>query len=93
MNIHFTASEMEDAQIAPKRLIDRYGQVALDKADIIVALGGDGFMLETMHTFMTSKLPIYGMNKGTIGFLLNSYREEGLIERLESGEITELHPL
>ena len=93
MNIYFTASETEDAQIALKKLIDRYGQVPLEKADIIVALGGDGFMLETMHAFMTSNLPIYGMNKGTIGFLLNSYREEDLIERLKAGEITELHPL
>ncbi|TNE34545.1 MAG: NAD kinase [Alphaproteobacteria bacterium] len=93
MNIYFTASETEDAQTALESLTGRYGHVSLDKAEVIVALGGDGFMLETMHSFMAFNLPIYGMNKGTIGFLLNTYREEGLIERLKAGEITRLHPL
>ncbi|MAL80140.1 MAG: NAD kinase [Sneathiella sp.] len=93
MNIYFTASESDDAQTALERLKARYPHVSAEEADIIVALGGDGFMLETMHRFMSSNLPIYGMNKGTVGFLLNSYREDKLIERLEAGEITELHPL
>ena len=93
MKIHFTAGESEDAQYACESLIARYGHVPAKEAEIIVALGGDGFMLETMHAFMKSDLPIYGMNKGTVGFLLNNYREEGLIERLKVGEITELHPL
>ncbi len=93
MNIYFTASESDDAQTALERLKARYPHVSAEEADIIVALGGDGFMLETMHRFMSSNLPIYGMNKGTVGFLLNSYREDKLIERLKAGEITELHPL
>ncbi|MDF2367330.1 NAD kinase [Sneathiella sp.] len=93
MKIHFTASESEDAQSACESLIARYGDVPAKDAEIIVALGGDGFMLETMHAFMDSNLAIYGMNKGTVGFLLNTYREESLIERLSDGEITELHPL
>ncbi len=93
MKIHFTASESEDAQIACESLIARYGNVPATEAEVIVALGGDGFMLETMHSFMSSKIPIYGMNKGTVGFLLNTYQEEGLIERLSAGEITKLHPL
>jgi NAD+ kinase len=93
MKIHFTASESEDAQNACESLVARYGDVPAKDADVVVALGGDGFMLETMHAFMDSTLPIYGMNKGTVGFLLNNYREEGLIERLNAGEITELHPL
>lgn len=93
MKIYFTASESEDAQTALKMLETRYPHVASDEAEIIVALGGDGFMLETMHRFMDSNLPIYGMNKGTVGFLLNNYKEDGLIERLNAGEITELHPL
>lgn len=93
MKIHFTASESEDAQSARESLIARYGDVLAKEAEIIVALGGDGFMLETMHAFMDSNLAIYGMNKGTVGFLLNTYHEEGLIERLKAGEITKLHPL
>ena len=93
MKIFFTASESEDAQIALDRLIKRYGHVPAVEAEIIIALGGDGFMLETMHKFMSSKIPIYGMNKGTVGFLLNTYREDDLVERLNAGEITELHPL
>ncbi|MFC4270641.1 NAD kinase [Sneathiella chungangensis] len=93
MKIYFTASESEDAQTALTMLETRYPHVASDEAEIIVALGGDGFMLETMHRFMDSNLPIYGMNKGTVGFLLNNYKEDGLVERLNAGEITELHPL
>ena len=93
MNIHFTASNTADAQAALKRLIHLYGHSPIDQAEIIVALGGDGFMLESMHAYMSKELPIYGMNKGTIGFLLNNYKEEGLIERLQAGEITKLHPL
>ncbi len=91
--IHFTASDTEDAQAACKRLIHQYGQNRVLDADVIVALGGDGFMLESMHRFMASGLPIYGMNKGTVGFLLNNYDEENLQERLQRGKITRLHPL
>ncbi|PHQ66970.1 MAG: NAD kinase [Sneathiella sp.] len=93
MNIYFTASDTEDAQLAKKKLVHRYGHCPIDQAEVIVALGGDGFMLQTMHDFMASNLPIYGMNKGTVGFLLNNYEEEGLIERLQAVELTELHPL
>jgi len=82
--IHFTASETEQAQNAYKKLIHQYGQVNVAQADIIVALGGDGYMLESMHKYMASGLPIYGMNKGTIGFLLNNYEEENLIERYKN---------
>ncbi|WP_169568890.1 NAD kinase [Sneathiella limimaris] len=91
--IHFTASETEDAQAACKRLIHQYGQHSSSDAEVIVALGGDGFMLETMHRFMATGLPIYGMNKGTVGFLMNNYGEENLIERVTAGKITRLHPL
>jgi NAD+ kinase len=93
MNIYFTAGETEDAQQAKRKLTHQYGHTPLDQAEIIVALGGDGFMLQTMHDYLPSNLPIYGMNKGTVGFLLNNYEEDGLIERLNEGEITELHPL
>lgn len=91
--IHFTASETEEAQKARKRLLHQYGQTDAKDADVIVALGGDGFMLESMHRYMATGLPIYGMNKGTIGFLLNNYEEDDLHERLEGGQITKLHPL
>lgn len=91
--IHFTASESEDAQSAHKRLIHQYGQYSVGQADIIVALGGDGFMLETLHRYMAANLPIYGMNKGTVGFLLNNYEEDELHERLDKSEVTQLHPL
>ncbi|MEP3245300.1 MAG: NAD kinase [Sneathiella sp.] len=91
--IHFTASETEDAQGAHKRLVHQYGQYSVGQADVIVALGGDGFMLESMHRYMASNLPLYGMNKGTVGFLLNNYEEDNLFERLDAGVITQLHPL
>lgn len=93
IKIHFTASETEQAQSAYKKLIHQYGQVSVSQAEVIVALGGDGFMLESMHRYMASSLPIYGMNKGTVGFLLNNYKEDDLTDRLNSGEITKLHPL
>lgn len=93
MKIHFTASDTEEAQSARKRLIHQYGQAAAAQADVIVALGGDGFMLESMHRYMSSGLPLYGMNKGTVGFLLNNYEEDNLQERLQAGQITKLHPL
>ena len=63
----------------------RYEHVPPDEADVIVALGGDGFMLETLHARIERPVPIYGMNLGTIGFLLNTYRADGLLERLERG--------
>ncbi len=91
--IHFTASDTEEAQTARRRLIHQYGQSSVAQADVIVALGGDGFMLESMHRYMAANLPLYGMNKGTVGFLLNNYEEEDLHERLHAGQITKLHPL
>ncbi len=91
--VHFTACETEDAQAAHRRLVHQYGQYTVSQAEVIVALGGDGFMLESMHRYMASELPIYGMNKGTVGFLLNNYSEEDLFDRLDAGVITQLHPL
>ena len=63
------------------------------EADAIVALGGDGLMLQTMHRHLNSRIPIYGMNRGSVGFLLNDYHENNLKERLEAAEITVIHPL
>ena len=92
-NIAFVASDTEEALAARARLAERYGDAPPDKADAIVALGGDGLMLQTMHRHLTSRIPIYGMNRGSVGFLLNDYREDGLLERLESAETTVIHPL
>jgi NAD+ kinase len=92
-NISFVASNSPDAADALVSLQKRYGNCDLDGADIIVALGGDGFMLATLHRFMNSGVPVYGMNKGTIGFLMNEYSEEDLYERLESSEPSTIHPL
>ena len=87
------ASGSPKAQEGGKLLCARYETVNPDDADVIVALGGDGFMLESLHGFIDRGVPIYGMNRGTVGFLMNDYNEEGLIERLEAAEVTVLHPL
>lgn len=91
--ISFVAAEQEAAQEALGQLIALYGQVEADEADIIVSLGGDGFMLETMHRFIERAIPIYGMNRGTVGFLLNNYNPENLPERLARAHRVTLHPL
>lgn len=91
--IHFTASDSAVAQAACQRLVARYGQVPLDAAGVIVALGGDGFMLQTLHATEDRPQPVYGMNCGTIGFLMNEYAEEGLVERLAAAEEAVLNPL
>jgi NAD+ kinase len=91
--IAFVASNTRDAQTALAALVERYGQVPPQEAQVIVALGGDGLMLQTLHNFMTSGKPIYGMHRGTVGFLMNEYREEGLKERLGTAERTVIHPL
>jgi NAD+ kinase len=91
--IAFVASETKEAQGALKKLSARYGSAPPDKADAIVALGGDGLMLQTMHAHLNSRIPIYGMNRGSIGFLLNDYHADNLKERLEAAETTIIHPL
>ena len=91
--VAFVASEAEAAQQALDELHRRYGVIAPDEAEIIVPLGGDGFMLETLHRFVDSRKPIFGMHRGSIGFLMNSYRADGLYERLAVAQPVELHPL
>lgn len=81
------------AQRALASLVERYGQDRVEDADIIVALGGDGFMLETLHRVIEIGTPVYGMHRGTVGFLMNDYREKGLKERLQRAETVTLHPL
>ncbi len=92
-NLAIVASQHEEAIQAEARLKDRYPNVAPEDADVIVALGGDGFMLQTMHRFMEKRTPIFGMNRGSVGFLMNSYEDDGLIERLARAEAIDLRPL
>lgn len=91
--IAFVASGSREAQTALARLASRYGNASPESADVIVALGGDGLMLQTLHRFMTSDKPIYGMNRGSVGFLMNEFREHRLRERLASAEVNIIHPL
>jgi NAD+ kinase len=92
-SIAFVASEAPQAQQALAELQARYGKAAPDQADIIVPLGGDGFMLETLHRYLERKVPFYGMHRGSVGFLMNDYRAEGLKERLARAESVIIHPL
>jgi NAD+ kinase len=91
--IAFLAADTPLAQDARERLDARYGAHAPEEADVIVALGGDGFMLSTLHATQEIEAPVYGMNRGTVGFLMNAYREEGLVERLEAAEEEVINPL
>jgi len=91
--IAFVASPIAEAQQARTRLAERYGDAKPDDAEVIVALGGDGLMLQTLHRFMTSGKPIYGMHRGTVGFLMNDFHEDGLPDRLAQAQTTEIHPL
>ena len=91
--LHFVASDAADAQAALSGLRKRYDDAGPDRADAIVALGGDGFMLQTLHRFLDKSKPIYGMNFGSIGFLMNEFREEGLERRLDAAEAAQVHPL
>ncbi len=93
MRIRFTASKAPAAVAAHAALVARYGQADARVAGVIVALGGDGFMLQTLHAAQGKGLPVYGMNCGTIGFLMNAYAEDGLRERLAEAEETTIHPL
>jgi len=91
--VAFIASPIPEAQEARARLVSRYGEADSKTADVIVALGGDGLMLQTLHRFMRSGKPIYGMHRGTVGFLMNDFSEENLTERLRAAQVTVIHPL
>jgi NAD+ kinase len=91
--VAFVASPTPEAQDALTSLAKRYPCVEPEDADVIVALGGDGLMLQTLHRFMGTAKPIYGMNKGSVGFLMNDFREDELLDRLESAHRSVVHPL
>ncbi len=93
MKIHFAAADYPFAQDALKELSQDHPGVPVNDADVIVALGGDGFLLETLHKTLHLGKPVYGMNRGSIGFLLNPYRRENLQDRLKKADIVTLHPL
>lgn len=89
----FVSSDASDARAAAARLTALYGQADIDDADVVVALGGDGFLLQTLRETMGSGKKVYGMNRGTIGFLMNEYREDGLAERIAAALPETIRPL
>lgn len=91
--IAFVASDVPIAQRARKELAARYGDADPQSADVIVALGGDGFMLHTLHDTQDNPAPVYGMNRGTVGFLMNEFSEDDLLERLDAAEEEIINPL
>jgi NAD+ kinase len=91
--ICFLGSEADEAQEAMHALRDRYGHAPAAEADVIVALGGDGFMLHTLHDIMEVQKPVYGMNRGTVGFLMNDYHPDDLPERLAAARQAVINPL
>jgi NAD+ kinase len=91
--LHFVAASAREAQAALTDMKSRYRDAGPDAADIVVALGGDGFMLQTLHAFLGRGKPIYGLNLGSVGFLMNEYRADDLEIRLAAAEATQVHPL
>lgn len=93
MKLAFTASARPEAQEAVRRLRHAYGEVGEANADIVIALGGDGHLLDTLRRRLEDKKPVYGMNRGTVGFLMNDYAEEGLVARLGQASPIAIRPL
>jgi NAD+ kinase len=93
MRLAFAAAATPQAEAAKASLIARYGDTPIDRADAIVALGGDGFMLETQHAQLGRNRKVYGMNCGSVGFLMNDFSEAGLPERVARAQEAVLHPL
>jgi NAD+ kinase len=91
--ICFLASDAPEAQEALRTLRHRYGHVSAESADVIVALGGDGFMLSTLHATMNLDAPVYGMNRGTVGFLMNEYQPDDLAAHLAAARRAVINPL
>jgi NAD+ kinase len=91
--VSFVSSGTPEAEAALARLRSLYGDVGRDKADVVVALGGDGLMLATLHDVINRPVPVYGMNLGTVGFLMNEFSAEALPERLGAAKPTHIYPL
>ncbi|MCB1448179.1 MAG: NAD kinase [Rhizobiaceae bacterium] len=92
-SIAFAASSADDAQAALRDLSARYASVSIEEADVIVALGGDGFVLQMLHRTMNSGKLVYGMNRGSVGFLMNEYSTDGLLDRIAHAAENSIHPL
>ncbi len=92
-SVAFLSSGSPEADAAKTALVALYGETTPETADVIVALGGDGLMLQVLHRFMGSQKPIFGMNRGSVGFLMNDYAEQGLFERIANAEASVVHPL
>ncbi len=93
MKLCFLSSKSAKARSAYKALVKRYGNHDLTQADVVVPLGGDGFMLHCLHQMMDKRVPVFGLSRGTVGFLMNAYRENDLLERIDAAKDTVLHPL
>jgi NAD+ kinase len=93
LKMHFTASQRPDARTALDRMVRRYGQTPVESAEVVVSLGGDGWMLDTLRARLKDRLPVYGMHRGTVGFLMNDYAEENLPARIDSAVRTQIFPL
>ena len=93
MQIHFVTNGTPEADSAASRMRAHYGNFDLDAAEVIVALGGDGLMLQTLHRVMTRGTPVYGMNFGSVGFLMNPFSEDALEHRLDVAQRTRIFPL
>ena len=91
--VTFVSSGTTDAESALARLRLRYGDVGSERAQVVVALGGDGLMLQTLHRMIERQVPVFGMNCGSVGFLMNDYLDDGLLERLAAAKPTRITPL
>ena len=89
----FLSSGVPEAEAARARLIALYGDTPVGEADVVIALGGDGLMIQTLQALMGKNIPVYGMNRGSVGFLMNDFREDGLRERLAAASASRVHPL
>ena len=93
MKLHFTASKTDRSQTALKELTTQYGQHDVSDAEVMVVLGGDGYMLDCLHKYTDIHIPMFGLSRGTIGFLMNTYATENLPERIQQAQTTNLYPL
>ena len=93
MKLAFIAAQTDTAQATRERLVELYGECSPKDADVLVALGGDGLMLECLHRVLGTGLPVYGMNRGSVGFMMNEYHEDELPARITEAHSSVLHPL
>ncbi|MEQ1771541.1 MAG: NAD kinase [Devosia sp.] len=91
--LHFVSSGTAEADAAQDKLRKRYGDVGEASAEVVVALGGDGLMLQSLHQAMPRSVPVFGMNCGSVGFLMNDFSGEALFERLQAAKPTHIYPL